>query len=284
MGLNPQSAVGVFHDTQSDSGTCTFIYDTPALLHRYVSFDGNTIALQQDFSYSTTWNSYNTAWTSKQTTATTTDKLRGTQFQTIYTYTPVSSGDPYQPGITTHPIDTQIAAEQTITYKDVNGAVLKTENKTWYDVRELQADQVTLDNGLTSQTAYTYGPGAQVTERDEYDYGAGTPGPLLRKTVYNYQAFANTAIFPTIASIFDRPCQAITYDGGGTRVAETDSYYDNGTALCGATGTPSVSAVSNLTGHDETKYGVSASGPRGNRTQASRWLSTGASVSTTLFL
>jgi hypothetical protein len=37
--------------------------------HRYVSFDGTTIALQQDFSYSTTWNaSPSIYWSSKQTT------------------------------------------------------------------------------------------------------------------------------------------------------------------------------------------------------------------------
>lgn len=286
-GINPQSAGGRFHDVKADSNWCDLIYDTPAILHRYVSFDGTTTALQQDFSYSTTRPPSSTGWSSKQTTITTHDLTRGTQFQTIYTYIPGGTGDPAQPGTTCDScVDAQIAVEQTVVYKDVSGATLKTENKTWYNVRQLESDQVTLNDGSTSETTYTYGPGDQITEKDEYDYGPGAPGPLLRKTVYNYQSFSNTAIFPNVVSVFDRPCQVITYDGTGTnRVAETDSYYDNGatTTVCGAAGTPSVASAggTSLTGHDATNYGVSATGPRGNLTQLSRWLNTGGTVSST---
>ncbi len=282
-GLNPQSAGGDFHTRNQSSNLCELRYDTPAILHRYVSCDGSTMALQQDFSYSTTWS---TGWSSKQTIVTTHDLVRGTQFQTIYTYVPTPSGDPNQPGTEGTLVDFQLAGEATVTYKDTNGTTLKTENKSWYDIRELKTDDVTLDNGLTSQTAYTYGPGAQITEKDEYDYGAGAPGSLLRKTVYNHQSFANTAIFPNIPSIFDRPCQIVTYDSSGTnRVAETDYFYDNGatTTVCGAAGTPSVAAAggTSLTGHDETNYSPSATGPRGNITQHTRWLNTGSSAVTT---
>jgi hypothetical protein len=190
-GLNVASAEGNFYDTQGGPGTCSFVYDTPALQSRLVSFDGLTTALEQDYTYTTAWNASYVGWASKQTVVTTKDLIRGTQFQTIYTYVSSSTGDPTQPGTSGHVIDKQIAAEQTVVSKDTSGAVLRTENKTWYDVRKLQSDQITLDNGLTSQTTYTYGPGAQVTEKDEYDYGSGTPGSLLRKTIYNYQGFSN---------------------------------------------------------------------------------------------
>jgi RHS repeat-associated protein len=285
--LNPLSAGGSFHDVQNDGSQCTYRYDTPAISQRLVSYDGHTVAEEQDFSYSTIWSGNTGAyWTSKQTTVTTYDRLRGTNFTTVYTYTPT-----YEYGVACGPFktDCEIAAEQTITYyqQAVGGPILKAENKTWYDAREIASDQITLDNGLTSLATYKYGyPGAQITEKDEYDYGSGAPGPLLRKTIYNYQSFANTAVFPNLASIFDRPCQVITYDGTGTnRVAETDSYYDNGatTTPCGAAGTPSVVSAggTSLTGHDATNYGVSATGPRANLTQVSRWLKTGGTPSTT---
>jgi YD repeat-containing protein len=84
---------------------------------------------------------------------------------------------------------------------------------------------------------------------------------LLRRTVTNYQAFRATPIFPVAASIFDLPCQTIVYDGGLNRQGETDYYYDNDastTTPCSAAGTPSVTGVTNLTGHDETNYAATS--------------------------
>src|SRR5579862_3325188 len=285
--LNPLSAGGSFHDVPADNNQCTYRYDTPAISQRLVSYDGHHIAQEQDFSYSTTWNGTTGAyWTSKQTTVTTHDLVRGTYFTTVYTYIPT-----YEHGNACGPFktDCEIAGEQTITYyqQAVGGPILKTESKTWYSAQELETDQITLDNGLTSLTKYTYGAGDQITEKDEYDYGAGAPGPLLRKTVYNYQSFANTAIFPNLASIFADPCQVITYDGSGDQSAETDTFYDNATSTtpCGTAGTPSVTSAggASLTGHDETNYSVSATGPRGNKTRESRWVNNGGSVLTTAY-
>src|SRR5207249_2600259 len=56
---------------------CEYIFDSPAVSKRFVSFDGTHEVLEQDFSYSTTWagnssNNYQT-WTQKQTTVTTND-------------------------------------------------------------------------------------------------------------------------------------------------------------------------------------------------------------------
>jgi RHS repeat-associated protein len=81
----------------------------------------------------------------------------------------------------------------------------------------------------------------------------------------------------------DKPCQSITYDGNNNRFAETDYFYDNGStaSACGTAGTPSVTGVSNLSGHDETYYGPSATGSRGNLTQKTQWANTGSSPVTT---
>jgi YD repeat-containing protein len=94
-GLNPQSDIFMFPGEFGGVTTaCQYILDIPAVLHRYVSFDGSTIALQQDFSYSTSWNT--SGWGTKQTIVTTHDVVRGTTFQTVYTYAPVS-GPPSPP-------------------------------------------------------------------------------------------------------------------------------------------------------------------------------------------
>lgn len=131
---NPQSEFAQFPDQSGNVSGCTYTYDWPALSHRYVSFDGTTTALQQDFSYTVTWNAARTAWVAKQTTVTTYDLIRGGSFQTVYTYAPVTSTVP--------PYDfdvyaIQIPVETTVTYKDWNGAALRTSKKAWGNLGNL---------------------------------------------------------------------------------------------------------------------------------------------------
>ncbi len=265
----------------SQSGTtfpiCEYQYDTFAVAHRYLYNTSGTLVQQQDFSYApTTWNSAGTAWTSKQTTVTTTDKVSGLVSKTVYTYVPFALSLP--PYVAYEPAP-QLPLEQTVVYQDGSGNTLKTVNKTWFDPFELKSEQDTLPvaggGSVTSETDYTYGPGAQVTEKDEYDFGTSGRGSLLRKTLTTYQSFSSIPTFPsggTTAPIFDRPCQVIAQDGNGNPFAETDTFYDSGSTstVCGTAGTPSVTGVSNLTGHDETNYSSSSTTPRGNATTVIR--------------
>jgi RHS repeat-associated protein len=275
-GFNPLGGEAVF--TGGTKSTCIYAYDMPAVLHRYVSFDGINIALQQDFSYSTTWNTTNAIWTSKQTTVTTHDLLRGTAYQTIYVYNYVSS--PYVPYIYTFS-DRQIPVEQTVSYYGVGGTLLRTVTKAWFDQYELGCELTTLDNGQVSGTFYSYGVGGQVTDKKEYDYGLITSASACegsgstvssppsgvtptRETAYTYQSFPDTPVFPGGPSIFDRPSSVITY-GNGTRMAETDFSYDQTSTLC--VGSPNCVTP---TGHDETNYSASSTSPRGNATTRTR--------------
>lgn len=240
----------------SNTATCSYIYDRPVILHRYVSFDGRTVALQQDFSYSN--GTPNGTPTQKSTTVTTRDLIRGTTSVTIYSSFDLNGG------------------EGQIIYQDGNGNTLKTINKVWDNFPnnyDLLSESVTLDNGQTSKTTYTYSHG-EVTEKDEYDFGQTTP---TRKTITTYQVFPVSPLFPTASThqptfspILNRPCSVVVYDGAGNRVAETDSFYDNApsTTVCGPSGTPVVTAVSNLVSgtHDEVNYGPSSTAPRGNLT------------------
>jgi RHS repeat-associated protein len=267
-GLNPLSDGGNFALSQS-YGTypCYFTYDTYAVTHRYVSFDGSTVAFQQDFNYSTNFPSGSTAWTSKQTTVTNRDLVRGTNWQTVYNYSPAGALNPPN----AQSIDsTEIPLEQTVTYKDTNGSTLRTVTKAWFDQYLLGCELTTLDSGQISATWNSYF-GPLLADKKEYDYGLVTsattcqsnsntvPPPSgitpTRETVINYQTFSN---FPIV---IDTPSQVITY-GSGTRAAETDWSYDQ----------TSVASVSNLppNTHDETNYGPSSTTPRGNPTTATR--------------
>jgi RHS repeat-associated protein len=264
--------------------SCVFGYDMPAITHRYVSFDGVNTALEQDFSYYTTWtyangssgpwvaNQATGTWASKRTIVVTKDCARNNfnctgapSFTTTYNY--VSGG-----GL----VGSQTALESSVVYGDFNGNTLLTETKGWSG-DELLCELKTLNNGLISGTFFTYAPGSivQITDKKEYDYAlinstgacyTGVPQVTApsgvtptRDTVTNYQSFAATPIFPAAPSILDRPSNVITYSGsssGGTRVAETDYFYDQ----------TSVAVVSpTAIGHDENNYGPGYNS-RGNLT------------------
>ncbi len=273
-GFNPLGGEAVF--TGGLKSVCIYAYDLPSVSHRYVSFDGINIALQQDFSYSTTL--VTAGWSSKQTTVTTHDLVRGTTFQTTYVYNYVSSPSvPYASGFS----DRQVPVEQSVSYYGTNGSLLKTVTKAWIDQYRLGCELVTLDNGQVSGTFYSYGAGDQVTDKREYDYGLITsvsacqgsgstvsspPSGVTptRETVYNYQSFGSTPIFTLGHPILDRPSSVITY-GNGTRLAETDFSYDQTSTLC--VGSPNCVTP---TSHDETNYSASSTAPRGNATTHTR--------------
>jgi hypothetical protein len=274
--LNPQSEFAQFPDLVGNVSGCTYTYDWPALSHRYISFDGTNTALQQDFSYNppTAWNSSRTAWVTKTTLVTTHDLVRGGSFQTTYVYAPVTVPNP--------PYDydafaAEIPVESTVTYRDWNGSTLRTSTKTWADQYRMSCESITLPTGSISRIDYTYGAGLELTDTKDWDWGqapacgTATNGTPTRETATTYQSFGNTPIYTNAASILDRPCSVITY-GNGTRIAETDYFYDGSASStpCAAAATQALSGPGNYTGHDETNYGTSSMPPRGNITTTSR--------------
>ncbi len=289
-GVNPQSDMTGYVENSSigapvtNPSICFFIHDWPAITKRVVSFDGVTPALQQTFSYSTTWSSGGTNpsplpfgpqwWTSKTTTVTTTDLLRTGQpgYQTIYTYKPYLAS-PQSP--TSTDAASEIPIESTVVYKDTSGSILRTVTKVWGIPDQLQAECTTLPNGQTAGKFYTYesytwpsasGIGTapqdtdQVTDFQEYDYGSVTTPCLnpqttpARETKTTFASLGNTPYWPSGQFMSDRPSSVIVYDHGA-RISETDYTY-----------TTAVTAVSPApVGHDEIVYSASASPePRGN--------------------
>jgi hypothetical protein len=227
----------------SQPHTCQYQYNVPVVATRTVGFtSGANQALSQAFTYSTLWSSgqfgSGTSWNQKTTHVVTTDAVRAPSFTTDYTYASVpAASEPYEGTF----IASQIPVENTIKYYDWGGSsLLRTITKTWYNQFELNTELTTLDNGYTSKVAYTYGPGAQITDKKEYDFGSSGPGSLLRETVSTYQTFLSVSIYPSGSQIplytagydiYDRPSSVIVKDGSGNRVAETDYSYDKNSRL-----------------------------------------------------
>jgi RHS repeat-associated protein len=270
-GFNSLSDVKYWATTNGTvNEVCAYSYDTPAIIHHYVSYDGVNEVLQEDYAYQTQLAGGGIGsggWASKTTTVTTTVKtvqngslttLRA--YSTTYTYTPTvfginQYGDPYD-------ANHQLALEQSEVVKDGSGKTLRTEAKSWAGT-DLVSMTTTLDDGSTSQVKYTpidVDP-ALVTYSD---FGVSSPGPILKQIAYTYQPFGSTA---NGGQILDRPCKMIVSDGSNNQYSETDYYYDGGSSLCSQRTGQATAAISGLTNHDETNYGSSAQAARGNVTK-----------------
>lgn len=237
-GLNSLAEAGSWaYSANSTTYSWACQYGFPAVTDRYLSFDGSSEVLHQHFSYYTQWQSNtSTQWNYKTTTVTTYDLVRGTNFTTTYSYSPIATE--FVPNCGSCLNTGQVPTEQTIQYNDFGGANLRTVTKNWKNIRLLQSEQTKLDNGQSFLKVYCYNSSEEVTEADEYDLGTGTPsgncagvpsgtqsGALLRRTATSYASFTQ--------HIVDLPSTVITYDGSGSRVAETDSpsYDANGNLL-----------------------------------------------------
>jgi YD repeat-containing protein len=140
-------------------------------------------------------------------------------------------------------------------------------------------ETVTLDNGLVTKTELdptTYqgqlagGSGTTTAcspnyiEKREFDYGAGSPGPLLRKTHMTWGFSTPNVPFG------NRKTAEQIYNGAGTLIAQTTYEYDNYTQGLAASG---------ATQHDPA-FGTNYT-TRGNVTAVNRWRSTDGATLTT---
>jgi RHS repeat-associated protein len=106
-------------------------------------------------------------------------------------------------------------------------------------------NSATITLPMSSKATYTIWPGSPTmesevvqsynttsglgTETDEYAYGSGAPGSLVRKTVTSYASLSN--------GILNAASQVTVYNGSGSVVAETVNTYDQGTPTT-TSGTP----------------------------------------------
>src|SRR4029077_1871663 len=117
------------------------------------------------------------------------------------------------------------------------------------------------DTNQQSEKVFTYGNYSNVTEQDEYDWGTGAPGALIRKTTYSYLNDSNSAYAASTVNILDRRTALSVYDASGCLRAQTTVTYDGSV--------PTTTA--NVIQHDYITF-PSTFNLRGNMTQRSDWL------------
>jgi RHS repeat-associated protein len=159
----------------------------------------------------------------------------------------------------------------------------------------------TLENNLVSKITYTYdslsytqsscvsdsyceqyGPLTQgwgtsrgnVQEIDVYDWGSGSPGPLLRKNVKTYLHDSNSAYIAP--NIVDKVLTNTTYDGSGNQVAQTKYEYDNYVS-----GQNAIISTSGAPQHNSSYSSTFTL--RGNVTRVSRWRNTDGAFLTSTY-
>jgi RHS repeat-associated protein len=164
-----------------------------------------------------------------------------------------------------------------------NGVVLRTVDTAYTDT-PLNSGmnlvpttiKTTLPNGKVSQVSKTYDSGipsavagtpllmGDVTDQKEYDFGVGSPGPLIRETAktFTWQSgtITNSASYLS-ANLLDLPNSTVVKDGSGNRCAETDYTYDD----------PARLAASGITAQQQ--HGSAPGSVRGNPSTVARWLS-----------
>ena len=270
---------------------CQFQYAAPVVATRTVGFGGTTAALQQSFTYSTTWDSqFPRRWDSKSTSVSTTDEVVGETSLKQYTYG-YAYGDTAAYTYTNSP--PQIPMELTVSSYDWGNTStpIDVANKAWLDQYELACEFHTQNGTAVSGHFYQYAPGLQVSDDKGYDFGQITnpasvctgvaqgdytptapsnPGPA-REMVRQFQTLTN---FEQMS--FEEPQSEILY-GAGTKVAETDYGYDD-YKYNGGTLSPA-GAVS----HDETHYGPGSTGGRGNLTSISKFINNATAPALTTF-
>lgn len=113
-----------------------------------------------------------------------------------------------------------------------------------------------------AKKTYTYpadGSGV-VLEEDDFDYGVGAPGALLKKTITTYASLGAIKSFPATVTVCAPGGTAASCNGSGTVIAQTINRYDEGTPTA-TTGTPQFSSVptprGNLTTSESLTQGTS---------------------------
>ncbi|MGC1657881.1 MAG: RHS repeat-associated core domain-containing protein, partial [Candidatus Acidiferrales bacterium] len=113
-------------------------------------------------------------------------------------------------------------------------------------------------SALESKTVMDYNSYGLLTEEDDYDYGSGAPGSILRKELIAYDTFDN--------GINASPGVITVENSSGATVAQTSITYDQGT-LVPTSGTP--------------QHGGPVSASRGNPTSIALYVASGSSLSKT---
>jgi RHS repeat-associated protein len=102
-----------------------------------------------------------------------------------------------------------------------------------------QKSVITQLGSLQMKKVYTFPSDGSSTllEEDDYDYGSGAPGALLKKTLYSYASLGAIKSFPATITVCTPGGTSPTCNGSGTPVLQTTNKYDE-TPVVTTTATP----------------------------------------------
>lgn len=129
---------------------------------------------------------------------------------------------------------------------------------------QIRKTEFSYDSGFVFNSGFSTGIYGQEVVRNEFDYGAGAPGALLRSSRTSYLWQTNSQYLTY--NVLNVPSVVTVQDGTGNRVSQATISYDEAF--------PAASGIS--TSHDGNPINGNV---RGNPTSTGRWLS-GSTVST----
>jgi len=80
--------------------------------------------------------------------------------------------------------------------------------------------------GLQCKHNYLYNAVGGLTEQDDYDYGSGSPGSLLRKTIVTFASLGNITAFRQTVTVCNGTGSSPSCNNTGTVVSQTTYNYD----------------------------------------------------------
>src|SRR5262249_23458243 len=97
------------------------------------------------------------------------------------------------------------------------------------DPRLIETSTTLMETNQVAKQTFSYDQYNNKTDVYEYDFGAGAPGPLIRRTHTDYVTLNNSVDYAADTNIHIRslPLQQQVFDAGGTKRAETIYEYDN---------------------------------------------------------
>jgi RHS repeat-associated protein len=237
-------------------GTISYTYSAG---YNGIQTDGSTAGLTRttpDGTWTYARSGSGTAWTTTISDPSTPSNQSVLSFQAV---TPVAGGPAYF-----YETEKQVYQGSTsgtlltTTYTCYNGAAVPCNSTAVTLPIASRTHYVKWPGGLESETNTTYNAYGSVTEKDEYAYGSGAPGAIVRKTLTAYAGLGN--------GIVGMPATVTVEDGSSNVHSQTSYSYDQPGSLTATSGTPQQVAIT---------------GSRGNATTISYLVRIGTSLSKT---
>lgn len=234
--------------TLPTGGVITYSYSGGS--NGIVCADGGVATLQRGITIpsSTSWTYTRTPGSTEATTHT--DVVDGLSNHASYDFVSDPTDDPTHKFYLTNKVQNQGASSQLLAAATCyNSATAPCTTQSLTLPITKSTTKTTLNSSVTAETDLSLNTHGQITEEDDYDFGTGSPGGLIRKVQTGYGPLSNGM------SVLE---DAITWDGNGHELSGLDYNYDE-TAVQSTSGLPKHVSVSGAREPDQYRHHQPAS-------------------------